>query len=146
MFSKKYISVGILLILFLPFIDRVFNLTEKLIKYKSNEQRTLRQLPEVDVNYLDGYPKLYEEYFNDHFTCRNFFIDQYNTMRVKLFKQSPIPDRAYIGKNGWLYFHNYFHNVRQKVDFSDSQMNLIMKELEKRRDNLREQNCSLYVY
>ena len=143
---KRTLSVIILVVLFIPFIDGIFHITEKCVKFKNNEMRALSQKPEADFSYLDPYPKLYEQYYNDHFMCRNFFIDRYNRMRVKFFNQSPVPEKAFIGKYRWLYLHNYNHHPSHKVYFSDKQLKQILKELKRRQDFLKAQNCSLYVY
>lgn len=143
---KKYLSVIFLFVLFIPFIDKVFNISDTVFKYKNNEKRTLGKMPDVDINYLDGFPKLYEQYVNDHFMLRSFLIDQYNNMCVKLFKQSPVPNKAYIGIDDWLYLNNYEYNISHKVELSEQQLKNFVEELKRRRDFLKQQNCSLYVY
>lgn len=143
---KKYLSVIFLFVLFIPFIDKAFNISDTIFKYESNEKRALEKMPDVNINYLDGFPKLYEQYVNDHFMCRNFLIDQYNNMRVKLFRESPVPNKAYIGLDDWLFLNNYQYNMSHKVELSEQQLKDFVEELRRRRDFLKQQNCSLYVY
>jgi hypothetical protein len=147
MFSKKYITVIILFVLFIPFIDKVLNLSATFFAYESeNEKRTLSKEPEVNLNFLDGYPKQYEAYFNDHFMCRNFLIDQYNQLRLKVLKESPVPQKCYIGTNDWLFLNNYDYNRAHKRNLSDKDLSGFLTEFERRKTILKEQNCSLYVY
>ena len=143
---KKIISIIFLFIFFIPVLDKVLNISDKFFKYDSNEKRALTKMPELDTISLEAIPKACEEYVNDHFMGRNFMISQYNRMRVELFRQSPVPDKAYIGKDDWLYLNNYEYNVSHKVDLSDQQLKAFLDELTYRRDFLKQQNCSLYVY
>lgn len=135
----------ILFILFIPCLDEIFHLSDTYMKHSSTEKRALSKRPDFNINFLDGFPKAYENYYNDHFMCRDFFIEQYNALRVNYFHQSPIPDKAYIGKHNWLYLQDYTEEYK-KQPFSEKQMKQITDELKRRQDFLKQQNCSLYVY
>lgn len=142
---KRITAILILIILLLPFIDGLFGISKN-FTFKSNEMRALKLKPDADINNLDAFPKAYEAYFNDHFIGRDFFIDRYNKMRVQYFGQSPVPEKAFIGKHNWLYLHSYMHNPRNKKYFTDEQLKQILTELKIRENFLKARNCSLYVY
>jgi alginate O-acetyltransferase complex protein AlgJ len=146
MLFKKYITILFLFVLFIPVLDKVFNVSDKVFKFNSNEKRALAKMPQPKFSNLDTFPKLCEDYLNDHFMCRNFLIGQYNAMLVKLFKQSPVPNKVFIGIDDWLYLNNYDYNTSHKVDLSERQLTDFLEEFKRRRDFLKQQNCALYVY
>jgi alginate O-acetyltransferase complex protein AlgJ len=103
MFSKKYISFIFLLFLWAPFLVKTLNLSKSFEKKESGENRALKQFPEMGVTDVDSFPSLYEAHFNDYFILRNTFIDLFHSMRVKCFRESPLPEKVIIGKDNWLY-------------------------------------------
>jgi len=146
MFSKKYIVVIFLFVLLVPAIDSVFNVSKLLVDEKSSENRALTEKPEVDINKLDYFPSKYDLYYNDHFMLRDLLINVYNHIKAICFNVSPIPDKAFIGKENWLYMKDEELTYNGSNRFSDSDLVVVLKEFERRKEYLKQRNCSMYIY
>ena len=147
MFSKKYITVTFLCLFFIPLIDGLFHISPLLITSKNTENRTLALKVEMDINNLDKFPMKYESYYNDHFMMRDVFISWYNRIRAVYFGVSPIPEKAIIGKSGWLFFTGdelpLYSNTKH---LSVYDMDFILKEFERRKKHLQQKNCEMYIF
>lgn len=148
MFSKKYITVIFLIVLWIPFIIGSLNLSKKYEKKEeeSGENRALQKMPEVDISHLDVFPALYENHFNDHFMLRNVFIDKLHEVRAKWFNESPVPEKGIIGSNNWLYLTDEMDIYNRTTTFSPEELKKLSETLEKRRQFLEEQHCKMYIY
>ncbi|NCC73916.1 MAG: hypothetical protein EOM06_11010 [Sphingobacteriia bacterium] len=103
--SKPKFSSFLLIILFIIIVTSAFvqdNL--KIIPPGTNtENRKLTDKPELDVTLLDPFPVKYENYYNDHFAFRNYFVNLYSDISLNLFRKCPFPDQVLIGTNDDLY-------------------------------------------
>ena len=147
MFSKKYTTVFFIFLFFIPLIDGIIHFSPRLLKAKNTENRTLAQSPTMNIDNLDKFPSKYENYYNDHFMLRDVFISWYNRVRAVYFNVSPVPDKAIIGKNGWLFFTGKELPLFRNTDhFSFAEMDFILKKLERRKKYFEERNCSMYIF
>jgi hypothetical protein len=144
MFSKRYISIIFLTLLWTPFIIKTLNLS-KPYEEESGENRALQKLPDVDIKKIDTFPSLYEKHFNDHFIYRSLMIDELHASKVKWFKQSPIPGVT-IGKDKWLFYRDETKTFDREYQFTDEALKKFFDVYEKRRQFLEQQNCLLYLY
>lgn len=111
-----------------------------------SENRNLAPKPVFDISYLDPYPKLYENYFNDHFPYRKelIFINTLNSFFV--LNQSPLPDEVSLGTDGWLFFHQKESEVYQgKLTLTDWQVEMLVRDLHKRTLSYRKRGIRFYV-
>lgn len=104
---KKYACSNFLFILFFvallgaPLIISVLSTDSRL---SEAEKRLLAESPRYPRNSheLTVYPRLLEEYYNDHFGFREGFVQWFGYIRFRL-GISP-SDKVIIGKNGWLFY------------------------------------------
>ncbi|MEO9893563.1 DHHW family protein [Aurantibacter sp.] len=71
----------------------------------SNEKRKLAKKPEW--NFKESYPKAFEAYYNDNFGLRPLLISWSSKFKIKFFKDSPKPELAQFGKDGYIFFNEY---------------------------------------
>lgn len=111
-----------------------------------SENRNLAPKPVFDISYLDPYPKLYENYFNDQFPYRKELIFMNTLNSFFVFHQSPLPDEVSLGKSGWLFYHQKESEVYQgKLTLTDWQVESLVRELHKRTLSYRERGIRFYV-
>lgn len=69
------------------------------------ENRNLAEFPtqEFKAGNFKTFPQRFENFFNDHFGLRPFFITQFNWLKYKFFNFSSNPE-VLVGKDGWLFF------------------------------------------
>jgi hypothetical protein len=93
------------LLILIPSFDYFFNFSP--IK-ELFEKRLPAEKPELANSYknLKEYPVKFEKYFNDNCGFRKTLITINSMMMDKIFNESP-NSRAFIGKDGWMYFNNH---------------------------------------
>ena len=145
--SNKYTTFIFLFFLFIPVIDSLLNLSKPMVIKESKENRALVEKPEVDINHLDNFPSKYELYYNDHFMLRDMLIDIYSKNKANYFNVSPVPDKAIIGKENWLFtMENELRTYDGTFRFSDSVLIQFKNEFLHRKGFLKQRNCSMYIY
>lgn len=70
---------------------------------RKDENRTIASFPKVDINYLDGFPGQFEDWYNDAFSFRSPLLRVFHLMTVGVFRVSPDPSRTLIGANGQMF-------------------------------------------
>jgi len=146
--SKFRFSSYLLIILFITIITSAFlqdNL--KIIQPGTNtENRKLVDKPEIDIKLLDPFPVKYENYYNDHFAFRNYFVNIYADLSLNLFRKCPFPDQVIIGTNDDLY------SVRLELDtylrkniFRRGEIERMRSDFAYREKYLEEQGIDYYV-
>ena len=102
--------------------------------------------PKFDIKFLDPFPKAYEKWFNDDFHARNFFIRYFTLLNIKIFSKSPIPDKAIIGKKGWLFTTDTEIKVYRCTDnFTESQLKHITDVLNAWNVELEKEVIKLFI-
>lgn len=72
--------------------------------FQVKENRTLTESPKISFSSISTFSKNAENYFNDNFLLRNFFISLNSIVKFKALKSSSSP-KVIIGKNGWLFYN-----------------------------------------
>lgn len=147
MLSKRATVVIFFSILFLPFILDILNI-QTLVKGPVNtDNRILAKKPAVDLNALDGYPSHYSDYYNDKFPFREFLLRAYAYIKVRCFDKCPVPEKVVIGKDDWLFYKEGEQSIYDGTKkLTDSELNVYLNELIRRKKYLDERNCSMYIY
>lgn len=136
------ITVVFGVIIALPFLNGKLHFVPDL---PSEENRALVQEPRLDSVSLDTFPKLYEEYYADHFSFRFRLADAYCKWKVRLFNTSPFPHRGIIGKDGWLFMADHENNAYLgKYGFDDVELGKFVRELEYRDDYIAQRGGKFY--
>jgi alginate O-acetyltransferase complex protein AlgJ len=130
-FKAFLITFLFLIALCLPMLNEGFSFIKDI---KSSEKRRLTKKPKFDINKLDPFPKEFEAYFNDNYFLRFTLIRNFNIIKIKHFKQSPLPEKVIIGKNGWLFMGGLENDAfLGKNKLTPYQLQLIQRELENRK-------------
>lgn len=136
------LSIGFVMLLILPTIQKYFPVFPEL---ESTENRQFAGEPIIQYDYLDPIPKLYEEYYNDHFSLRNQLVHLKSLLIAKTLQKSPMPDIAIFGKDNWLYVvNNELDTYRGKNLLKQVDIDMISSEMTKRKTYLDDKNISLY--
>ncbi|MEO1712069.1 MAG: DHHW family protein [Bacteroidota bacterium] len=88
----------------------------------SCENRTLATYPEEQESV--AFWKSFESYFKDHVWGRETVAQAASLLRVQVFQSSPRPDKAVIGKEGWL----YYTSRSDKIFDSQARQNLLTEK------------------
>lgn len=128
------------LILVLPVISVYFGVGKNFVL---EENRDLAYKPQVGI--YEKFPKLFTNYFNDHFGLRKILIVSDRWLRFKLFGVSP--NKAItIGKNNWLFYTpdvNYIDSVNAQ-EFNRGELEQIKNNLEKVQKEFKDRNIKFY--
>ncbi len=113
----------------------------------NHENRTKTALPVLNIHALLEYPKKYSNYFNDHFGLRNTILKWHSYIKFFALNTSPVPEKVFLGKQGWLYFsENYdprYHNL--SFNYSEKVLEKIKNSLEERANYLKNQGAKSYI-
>jgi alginate O-acetyltransferase complex protein AlgJ len=96
-----------------------------------------------------GFPKRFEEYFNDHFGSRAALLELDHWTKAALFRVSPVPN-VLIGRRGWLYFlgedgKSLERWHRGSQPFTAAEIATLRTELLRRRDYLASRGIAYVV-
>ncbi len=100
--ANLIISILFILIIFLPLGLQAFPRLKSSAQFK--EKRILSEKPKISFNSISAFPKSVENYFNDTFLLRNFFINLSSVVKLKTLKSSN-SSKVLIGKEGWLFYN-----------------------------------------
>lgn len=110
------------------------------------ENRILVEKPELDLSFLDPFPRDYEAYYNDHFNWRNYYIRAGAYLNYHAFRQSALPAKVIIGKEGWLYKAGFQMDMyRGKYRFSPGDLKMLGEELTYRKNFVESRGGKYYV-
>ena len=70
-----------------------------------SEKRTLNERPAPIWN--ADYARAFDNYYQDQFGMRSWMVKAAGSLKMDLFRVSPRPERAQMGKNGFLFYVNY---------------------------------------
>jgi hypothetical protein len=112
---------------------------------QSFENRKAKEKPAFDPAHLNPYPEKYDIYYNDNFTLRSRLVRLYNRLKIELLHVSPMPDKVYIGKDGWLFLAgNDLDVCTGKQELTSNELALIKSVLTFRAKQLSKIGCKLY--
>ena len=105
---KRFGHISIVLLfmgfIYLPF---VLSLIQEDKEISSAEKRKLASMPSVELNLdsLTGFPKKFENYYEDHFGLRDKFVILYNYFYFKVLGKSPLASVT-VGQDEWLFYNS----------------------------------------
>jgi alginate O-acetyltransferase complex protein AlgJ len=141
-FSKMMLIAGFLAMLLFPAIQESFKLIPEI---PSTENRKPTEKPIIKWDYLDPFPLAYENYYTDHFSFRNHLIRIKSLFIIKVFNQSPMPDRVLVGKENWLYHvKDELEHYKATYLLSQAQLDSITDEMIRRKEYLNQKGIHLY--
>jgi len=110
--NKQSENIFILIVIFILLFPTVDKITSFSKLFPLTERRALATKPKLfnssTVDFINGYNK----YYNDNFGGRNIFIQIYSHIKYFIFKTSPFPELAFIGKDDFVFLGNSTHNVK----------------------------------
>lgn len=110
------------------------------------ESRVQQEKPELDFSFLDPFPKSYEAYYNDQFNWRNYFVRASAYLNYHAFRQSSLPEKVLVGKDGWLFKSGFQLDMyRGKFRFNQEQLEMIRRELHRRKKVVEAQGGKYYL-
>ncbi len=142
-FRSWLIVISFLGILALPLSNSIFGF---LPDFQSSENRQLAPRPSLKLSLLDPFPRQFSTYYEDHFPFRFRLVNLYTRIHLDLLQESPIPDKAMIGLDGW-----YFLAGKEMQSYLGSnnptalELDSIRLELEYRRDYLKQFGSEFYI-
>lgn len=141
--SYNYIIIVLfVLILLLPKIAKVSGLFQN---NSTDENRNLAELPKADINHLDIFPEQFDAYYNDNFGLRQIGLKMYNDFNYFFLKKSPAPQKAILGKDGWLYQGRDIDLYQGIKRLSNNELLILENEFNRRWKFLNKQNCKFVV-
>lgn len=92
------------------------------------------------------YGKNFDEWFNDRFRFRTFFINAFNKVNRKI-NGRLISDKAMIGEDGWLFSKSYKAEAMFQNDnlFTDEELKLITNNVNKFNEWSKAQGAKFYI-
>ncbi len=136
------LTIGFVMLLIFPTIQKYFPVFPEL---ESTENRQLASKPIIQYHFLDPVPKLYEDYYNDHFSLRNQLVHLKSLLIAKTLNKSPMPEFAIFGKDDWIYLvDKELDTYRGKNLLKQADMDKISNEMIRRKKYLDYKNISLY--
>lgn len=128
-------------VLSLHFIDDLFDISDN---STLQENRAMAKAPIFSFANLDVFPDSFNNFYGDYFKWRKPLIRTNSNFHYKLFKESAIPKKVIIGKNGWLFCNeDYLPFYLGKTLFTDEELQKVTTELE-RRASIVEANGGQY--
>jgi hypothetical protein len=146
--SRRFIRTHLLVVLFsLILIIPLFNILFSIVDdVEDSENRAKQTLPVFNPAKLDIFPSQFETYFDDNFILRNLILQEYNRFVNFSLHFSAIPEKAFIGKNGFLFYSSYeLENYRGDSLFTPEELNEFVAEL-KYRDSIVKANNAIYYF
>ena len=136
------LSLGFILLLIIPIIQEYFILIPPM---ESKENRQLADKPILNPTFLDHFPSVYEDYFNDHFSFRNHLVHLNSLLLVNILQKSPMPEKVLFGDEGWLYLvKDELDTYRGKNLFNSNQLKDISEEMLRRKKYLDTRGIKMY--
>ncbi|RYM34750.1 hypothetical protein ERX46_05085 [Brumimicrobium glaciale] len=99
-FIKYQLTILFLLIIMVPFF---FNISGVKGFDRKDENRTFSDSVSLNINKLDNFPGDYDAYAKDNFFFRTPMLNYFHQMKFNIFNISPHPEKAIIGKDGWMF-------------------------------------------
>lgn len=141
-FRAGLLAAIFVIIIFFPLLNKSLALVKD---SENTENRAPAEMPELNISYLDGFPKKYDKYYSDNFSLRQLLIKSYNYLNLLVFKKSPVPE-VIIGNNGWLYLGGIENDIYTgKNPLTQTELEEFRLELEYRKRYLEQKGIKFYV-
>jgi hypothetical protein len=142
--TKFYKILAVIFVGIITFFAVMFIVSDKLEKDET-ENRELAKFPKLKLAKLDPFPSQFNKYFNDHFPYRSSIIKKHNQYTIKVLKISPIPKKAIIGDDGWLFMAGRYLDAYQgNSNFSNQELESIKQELVYRKEYCAKRGIKFY--
>lgn len=93
------------------------------------EKRKGVKFPEFSIFNLENFINEYDAFYKENFGLRFTLFSCYKNFKIKILKESPLPEKVIFGKEGWLFLGNIFGDGLKEqigiVDFSQSELTSI---------------------
>jgi len=137
------LPIVFLVIIFFPIINSGFHIFKDI---ETTENRALAEKPMINLGLLDVFPGQYEAYYDDHFEMRNRLQHYYSTLSLYGFKKSPLPEKAFVGLNGFLYMNSkQLYIYRGTELYTDDELDRMYEKFKYRAQYLKERNIKYYT-
>ena len=96
------------------------------------ENRIVYKFPKFNIYKLEDFINEYDTYYKENFGLRYLLFAWYSNFKIAVLNESPLPDRALVGKKGWLFLGDLFgfglkeqagiiqFNTKELKSFADS--------------------------
>ena len=115
------------------------------------ENRRLAEQPQVPTTWQEfkNLPLLFDKYYTDHFGFRWSLLHVYRHLKFVI-NDSPIDSSIFGKEKGWIYYASKVHgdvigDYRNINQFSDNQLETLIKELKEKQQWLAKQNIE-YIF
>ncbi|PWH87030.1 alginate O-acetyltransferase AlgX-related protein [Brumimicrobium oceani] len=130
-FIKYQLSVIFLLIIFIPAIGTMSGVE---FFERKDENRAFKDSVNFNIKKLDNFPPEFDAYINDNFMLRAPMLDIFHRVKFKIFNISPYPEKAIIGKEGWMFKAGKEVDIMSgKLDFSVATLDSFANEWKERK-------------
>ncbi len=140
MLYKKLLPVLFIIMMILP----LWGLKYRIDKPWTSEKRTLKVKPIFNKEKIFSYSHDYEMYFNDKYGYRNHLIYCYNYLTYRIFNQSPLPDKLFLGPDNWMFYFKYPEQIFD-TRYTNEQLFTIKENIERRSLWCKEQGIRFYL-
>ncbi|MCB9232542.1 MAG: hypothetical protein H6581_12805 [Bacteroidia bacterium] len=130
-----------ILVLF-PLADQIFSLTPE---RPNLENRDLAPFPKLKLSNLDPFPKKFDAWVKDHFKTRDDLFNAYSRFQLEFLHDSPKPEEVVVSKEGWFFSRKNLAVYQNLKPFSESQLDSIQQNLEKRQMDHSQNGRKFYV-
>ncbi len=96
------------ILIFLPLFDTLFGLSDG---FSSTENRQLSAAPVLRLSTVRSFVRQFKTYYQENFGFRNPLFYAYSHWKYFGLQESPLPEKAVLGKNGWWYLGNNANQV-----------------------------------
>lgn len=111
-----------------------------------DEKRDLAKMPKFNLDSINKFPAQFNDYVNDNFEFREWFVAWNNYIKVKNLKVSPL-ENVTLGSGDWMFltYDGVAKNIEGKALFSQGELENIKARLEEKRDYLHQLGSSFYL-
>lgn len=136
-----------LVILFLLIIitPSVLDITGVTRFERVDENRVFNDSISINFKKLDKFPPGFDAYSNDNFFFRTPMLNYFHRMKFNVFNISPHPEKAIIGKDGWLFKSGIeLELLKGDKGFSIETLDSFKNEWKERTRYLEERNIPVF--
>ena len=123
----RYIFILLFLaLLYFPVINNRLGIITK------SYDGVIPQVPRFDIRHLNGYPKKFEDYFDDRLEIKPWLVAVNSNLKIRLLNISPVPEKVQIGSDGWLFMGGKSVDEYKGINlFTGEQLKIIKEKLDK---------------
>ena len=117
-----------------------------LVELPNTEKREMFSLPEFKLFQSHEYLKQVSTYFQENFGFRNHLIRANSFIKYMLLKVSPIPDRAVVGKEQWLFHSGITRDMNAMLPLREGMLDSICEVVQKTHAFYSQRGIAYYVF